>query len=138
MVSGRCIHTHERHMSLVWNGGVDTSCYMISFRPEKVIWHGAHMLGERAMDAYCDSWHSDSSDKVGLASSLLRGKLLAQERFTCNHRFAVLCIEAVNPNLYRRRRRSVEDVDDSDEDDDFLDEDEYQDFLKAIMDDEEQ
>ncbi len=93
------------------------------------------MLGERAMDAYCDSWHSDSADKVGLASSLLRGKLLAQERFTCNHRFAVLCIEAVNPNLYRRRRRSVES---DDEDDDFLDEDEYQDFLKTAMDEKDQ
>lgn len=103
-----------------------------------MIWHGAHMLGERAMDAYCDSWHSDSSDKVGLASSLLRGKLLAQERFTCNRRFAVLCIEAVNPNLYRRRRRSVNTADVNEEEADFLDEDEYQDFLKTLMDEKEQ
>jgi len=89
------------------------------------------MLGERAMDAYCDSWQSDSADKFGLASSLLRGKLLAQERFSCNHRFAILCIEAVNPYLSRRRRRSV---DSNDEDDDFLDEDEYEDALKTVMD----
>lgn len=92
------------------------------------------MLGERAMDAYCDSWHSDSADKVGLASSLLRGKLLAQERFSCNRRFAVLCIEAVNPNLYRRRRRSVDTSDDGEEDDEFLDEDEYQNFLQSMID----
>lgn len=95
------------------------------------------MLGERAMDAYCDSWHSDSADKVGLASSLLRGKLLAQERFTCNHRFAVLCIEAVNPNVYRRRRRSIESFDESNEGDEMLDEIEYQDFLQAMMDEKE-
>ena len=130
---------NEKYVFLIFSVG-NNSGHVTCFRPEKVIWHGAHMLGERAMDAYCDSWHSDSSDKVGLASSLLRGKLLAQERFTCNHRFAVLCIEAVNPNLYRRRRRSAEDSDgdDDDDDDDFLDEDEYQDFLKAIMDENEQ
>ena len=72
------------------------------------MWHGSHLLGERAMDTYCDAWHSSSTDKVGLASSLLKNKLLDQERFSCNNRFAVLCIEATSQYSRRRRRREID------------------------------
>ncbi|XP_065086473.1 collagen alpha-1(XVIII) chain isoform X7 [Ochlerotatus camptorhynchus] len=74
--------------------------------PQKLVWHGASALGERAMDTYCDSWHSDSTDKVGLASSLLGNKLLDQDRYSCDNRFIVLCVEAL-PHEQRRRKRDV-------------------------------
>lgn len=57
------------------------------------MWHGADRLGIRDIDAYCDAWNSNSINKVGLASSLLRGKLLDQEKYSCNNAFIVLCIE---------------------------------------------
>lgn len=58
----------------------------IHYRPQKVVWHGSNPQGERMMDTYCDAWHSSSSDKVGLASSLMGHKLLSQERYEipCN------------------------------------------------------
>jgi hypothetical protein len=62
-----------------------------------LIWHGADKLGVRDNDAYCDAWNSNSMNKVGLASSLLRGKLLDQEKYSCNNAFIVLCIEATSP-----------------------------------------
>lgn len=97
-------------------------------RPQKIVWHGSHLLGERAMDTYCDAWHSASTDKVGLASSLLKNKLLDQERFSCNNRFAVLCIEATSQFSRRRRRR------DADEDRE-LSEVDYQAKLEDLMSD---
>lgn len=78
-----------------------------TYRPQKYIWHGSFTTGERAIDLYCDSWDSDSRDKIGLASSLLTNDLLGQERFPCNHRFAVLCVETTSqPGRKRRRTRS--------------------------------
>lgn len=57
------------------------------------------------MDTYCDAWHSASTDKVGLASSLMGNKLLDQERYSCDNRFAVLCIEALSQD--RRKKRDL-------------------------------
>lgn len=98
-------------------------------RPQKIVWHGSHLLGERAMDTYCDAWHSASTDKVGLASSLLKNKLLDQERFSCNNRFAVLCIEATSQYSRRRRRNTDEERE--------LSEGEYQAQLETLMSDKE-
>ena len=67
------------------------------------------MTGERAIDLYCDSWDSDSADKIGLASSLLSNKLLGQERFPCDNRFAVLCVETTSQSTKQRRRRRNKD-----------------------------
>lgn len=67
------------------------------------------MTGERAMDLYCDAWDTGSIDKIGLASSLLSNKLLGQEKFSCNHHFAVLCVEATSEPSRRRRRRSIDE-----------------------------
>jgi hypothetical protein len=74
------------------------------FRPLKAIWHGSQLLGERALDTYCEAWHSGSVDKLGLGSSLLKGRLLGQERFTCDQRLIVLCMEATSVS---RSRRSI-------------------------------
>lgn len=76
-----------------------------NFRPQKIVWHGSSSTGERAMDTYCDAWHSAVNDKVGLASSLLGNKLLDQERYSCDNRFAVLCIEALSQD--RRKKRDL-------------------------------
>ena len=78
-------------------------------RPQKIVWHGATLSGERNMDAYCDAWHSSSSAKEGMASSLLHGRLLEQKKYTCNNRFVVLCVEVATSR--RRARRSADDSD---------------------------
>ncbi|PSN48620.1 hypothetical protein C0J52_24274 [Blattella germanica] len=66
------------------------------------------------------------TDKVGLASSLLKNKLLDQERFSCNNRFAVLCIEATSQYSRRRRRRDLDQ-------DRELSEKDYQAHLLQVM-----
>lgn len=80
----------------------------IPSRPHKYIWHGSDMQGERALSSFCDAWHSDSRDVVGLASSLLKNNLLAQEKRGCHNSYAVLCIEATSHAYDKgsgRRRR---------------------------------
>jgi len=78
------------------------------------------------MDAYCDAWNSARTDVYGLASPLLGGKLLKEQKHTCNNSFAVLCIEVKHPS-HIRHRRSVDH--DSDE---LLSEEEYTNYLKEI------
>lgn len=58
--------------------------------------------------------------KFGLASNLLRGKLLGQEKYSCNNQFIVLCVEtavtsAEEGNHFRSKR---EENDDSEADED--------------------
>ena len=70
-----------------------------------MVWHGADKLGVSNIDAYCDAWDTSQMHKIGLASSLTRGKLLDQERYSCNNAFIVLCIEVTSPEPPRARRR---------------------------------
>lgn len=81
--------------------------FFSNFRPQKIIWHGSASNGERDLDTYCDAWQSSMSDKFGLASNLLGNKLLDQERYSCDNRFVVLCIEALTQDRRKRRRRDV-------------------------------
>lgn len=81
------------------------------FRPEKVVWHGSHKLGDRAMDTYCDAWHSSSKDRVGLGSPLTGGRLLEQVSYSCDRKFALLCIE-VTSETARKRRSATDNYDD--------------------------
>ena len=76
------------------------------FRPRKLVWHGADALGQRDVDSYCDAWHSSAMYKFGLASNLQRGRLLEQEKYSCNNPFIVLCVEVTSQedSLYRSRR----------------------------------
>ena len=73
------------------------------------MWHGADRAGVRNSEAYCDAWNSNSMTKVGLASSLLRGKLLDQEKYSCNNAFIVLCIEVTSPEEAYRQKRHIRD-----------------------------
>lgn len=112
-------------------------------RPQKVVWHGSHKLGDRAMDTYCDAWHSGSSDRNGLGSPLTGGRLLEQIRYSCDNKFALLCIEVTSEKNLKRKRRSIDNDDDDidanideleqDEDDDdddiLLNEAEYSEYL---------
>ncbi|XP_059620542.1 collagen alpha-1(XV) chain isoform X2 [Phlebotomus argentipes] len=66
--------------------------------PQKAVWHGSDVRGERAMETYCEAWHSAASTSFGLASTLLSNKLLNQERISCDNKLAVLCIEALSHN----------------------------------------
>ena len=77
-----------------------------------MVWHGSNTNGQRAMDTYCDAWHSAATDKVGLASSLLGNKLLEQERYSCDSRLIVLCIESMSASNQdqRKRRRKRNDL----------------------------
>ncbi|GBN81301.1 Collagen alpha-1(XVIII) chain [Araneus ventricosus] len=79
---------------------------------QKLVWHGSDKHGVRDLESYCDAWHSAGLGKVGMASSLLRGRLLDQERYSCNNSFIVLCIEATSQDDYRKRRKRDVDEDD--------------------------
>ncbi|CAL4084333.1 unnamed protein product [Meganyctiphanes norvegica] len=93
--------------------------------PQKYIWHGSDMSGERSLGSYCEAWTSSTQSKVGVASSLLKYRLLAQERLACNNAFAVLCIEATSRTRYRRKRQ-LENGDNE------LDPEQYQELLESI------
>lgn len=101
-------------------------CY---YRPEKVAWHGSHKLGDRAMDTYCDAWHSSSSDRNGLGSPLTGGRLLEQVRYSCDNKFALLCIEVTSEPT--RRRRSAEVA----ENEEYMSENDYKEYLDTLMED---
>ncbi|VVC43057.1 C-type lectin fold,Collagen triple helix repeat,C-type lectin-like/link domain,Collagenase [Cinara cedri] len=82
--------------------------------PQKSVWHGSDLSGNSAVDGNCDAWNSESSDKQGLASSLLtmgghRAKLLDQSKsHDCRNSFVVLCVE-ITPHsgtMFSRKRRS--------------------------------
>lgn len=92
------------------------------------MWHGSHALGDRAMDTYCDAWHSSSPDRFGLGSPLTNGRLLEQQRYSCDKKFALLCIEVSSEQSKRRRRRRALDDDElgdgAEEDEDLDEEDE--------------
>lgn len=87
--------------------------FSVHTRPQKLVWHGADKLGIRNSEAYCEAWDSSAMQKVGLASSLLRGKLLDQERYSCNNAFIVLCIEVTSQDPIglighnRKRRQAI-------------------------------
>lgn len=48
---------------------------------------------------------------MGLGSSLLGNKLLAQEVYSCQQKNIVLCIEVFNHETVRRKRDLIEDED---------------------------
>ncbi|XP_063981112.1 collagen alpha-1(IX) chain-like isoform X3 [Diachasmimorpha longicaudata] len=98
--------------------------------PEKIVWHGSHKLGDRAMDTYCDAWHSGNSDRYGLGSPITGGRLLEQVRYSCDSKFALLCIEVTSESA--RRRRSIHD-NISNNDNTDLSEQEYQSYLDEII-----
>lgn len=91
-----------------------------------MVWHGSHILGERAMDANCAAWNSGSSENVGIVAELRSGLFLGQTRFACTHRLAVLCIEATTQ--VARRRRNVDNNTDVE-----LSEPEYRKLLERIQ-----
>lgn len=98
------------------------------YRPEKVAWHGSHKLGDRAMDTYCDAWHSSSSDRYGLGSPLTGGRLLEQVRYSCDNKFALLCIEVTSELVRRRRSADIRPDDDVE-----MSEDDYMEYLEELM-----
>ncbi|KAL1396158.1 hypothetical protein pipiens_010711 [Culex pipiens pipiens] len=101
--SAKAVNIRRRHKGQAnWQTAQQS---VVAHLPQKLVWHGSSTLGERTMDTYCDAWHSSAPDKVGTASSLLGNKLLDQERYSCDNRFVVLCIEAVSQD--RRRKRDV-------------------------------
>ncbi|KAK4291744.1 hypothetical protein Pmani_035446 [Petrolisthes manimaculis] len=51
--------------------------------PDKYIWHGSDVTGERTLSGYCDAWNSNNVGAVGVASSLLQKHMLGQELLSC-------------------------------------------------------
>lgn len=82
------------------------------------------------MDTYCDAWHSGGSDRYGLASPLTGGRLLEQVRYSCDSKFALLCIEVTSETS--RRRRSLSEEWEIDESREFT-EDDYVEHLDKLM-----
>lgn len=72
---------------------------------QKLVWHGADKNGVRNTDAFCDAWGSNAISRMGVASNLLRGKLLDQEKYSCNNHFLVLCMEVTPEDAAGRHRR---------------------------------
>ncbi|XP_069193869.1 collagen alpha-1(XVIII) chain isoform X7 [Procambarus clarkii] len=93
--------------------------------PQKYVWHGSDLDGERSLSSYCDAWNSDTQETIGLASSMLKKRLLGQERMSCHNSFAVLCIEATSQTRYRRRRHAGSREQE-------LTIQQYQEFLKSL------
>ncbi|KAG5682062.1 hypothetical protein PVAND_011447 [Polypedilum vanderplanki] len=83
--------------------------------PHKIVWHGARA---DSIDTNCEGWHSNFQDKVGLGSSLLGNKLLAQEMYSCQQKNIVLCIEVLSHSssgdiANRRKREMMQSNDDT-------------------------
>lgn len=95
-------------------------------------WHGSHKLGDRAMDTFCDAWHSSSPDRYGLGSPLTGGSLLEQVRYSCNNKFALLCIEITSETIIRRRRSAMKDQP-TEDDDAEMTENDYTDYLEELL-----
>ncbi|CAK1550587.1 unnamed protein product [Leptosia nina] len=101
--------------------------------PQKLIWHGSHSSGERALDTFCEEWQNGEPTSRGMAASLYSHKLLSQERYSCNNRFAVLCIEAT-AHVSLRRKRSISRPNSTQDDEDYLyNAEEYQELLDDIF-----
>ena len=65
----------------------------VSFRPQKILWHGSSSTGEREPAHFCDSWSTSETDSLGLGSSLAKNLMLEAEEYSCNNAFVVMCIE---------------------------------------------
>ncbi|PVD38743.1 hypothetical protein C0Q70_01365 [Pomacea canaliculata] len=61
--------------------------------PQKIVWHGSNMKGSKMDEKFCQEWHSQNGNTMGLGSSLMKHMLLDQSEYTCNNAFIVLCIE---------------------------------------------
>ncbi|XP_076304531.1 uncharacterized protein LOC143222229 isoform X3 [Tachypleus tridentatus] len=72
---------------------------------QKIVWHGSDKHGIRDVEGFCDAWNSNSLKKVGVASSLLRHRLLDQEKYSCNNAFIVLCVEAMSQQELQHRKK---------------------------------
>ncbi|XP_038223261.1 collagen alpha-1(XV) chain-like isoform X3 [Zerene cesonia] len=101
--------------------------------PHKLVWHGSHASGERALDTFCDEWQSGEPAMRGMAASLYSHKLLSQERYACNNRFAVLCIQATAHGNDRRKRDALRYNSTLDDEDYLYNADEYQELLNDIF-----
>ncbi len=106
--------------------------------PHKVVWHGGGPSGERQLDSSCNSWTSNDEKTFGVAASLtgsslshqqqsntIGGNLLAQEKFSCEHKFVVLCIEiAYQGGATKGRVKRM---------DEHVSEDQYQDHIQSLL-----
>ena len=115
--------------------------FLFPFRIQKLVWHGSDKHGVRDLESYCDAWHSSVIGKVGMASSLLRGRLLDQERYSCNNAFIVLCIEATSQEDFRKRKKRELLTDGGDEDtvEDELEDDReltWEEFVQSLEEEE--
>uniref|UniRef100_A0A915JQY1 Collagen alpha-1(XV) chain n=1 Tax=Romanomermis culicivorax TaxID=13658 RepID=A0A915JQY1_ROMCU len=90
-----------------WNGIFDTygkfgrKAEIYSFNgPRKFVWHGSQPKGIRQADQFCEAWRSNAHRHVGLSADLSQGRLLGQEKSSCDQSLVVLCIE----NMSKKRR----------------------------------
>ena len=73
------------------------------------MWHGSTRFGERS-DNNCKDWSSGRPRSFGAASPLVEMRLLGQKKMSCDRGLIVLCIEGTSSLPKRRRKRSVEEL----------------------------
>lgn len=68
----------------------------------KVLWHGSDRKGNRMDEKSCRGWSSHSRYASGFGSSLMKGKLMEMDEYSCNNAFVVLCIEITSQHRLRK------------------------------------
>lgn len=77
-------------------------CFCFLFRPQKIIWHGSDTKGNKMDHKSCKGWGSHSRYSSGLASSIMNGKMIEMDEFSCNNAFVVLCVEITSQKQLRK------------------------------------
>lgn len=80
---------------------VSQSHFVFFSRPMKVLWHGSDAKGNRMEDKSCRGWSSHSRFASGLGSSIMEGKMMDMNEYSCNNAFVVLCVEITSQKRLR-------------------------------------
>lgn len=67
--------------------------FLLTSRPDKLVWHGSSAVGVRLTTNYCEAWRTADMAVTGQAALLQTGRLLGQHTRSCSNHYIVLCIE---------------------------------------------
>lgn len=69
--------------------------FIVYCRPNKQIWHGSNINGEKSIESFCGTWELASGEKFGMAGNLLHHRLINNEKVWCKSDLIILCIETI-------------------------------------------
>lgn len=69
--------------------------FSVLCRPNKQVWHGSNLNGEKSIESFCGTWEQPAVEKLGMAGSLQRRRLINAEQVSCKTNLIVLCIETI-------------------------------------------